>query len=38
MSKIIKTLLATFTLSILVNFSYADDSDYDQALKTFDIK
>ena len=38
MSKIIKTLLATFTLSILVNFSYADDNYYDQALKKFDKK
>ena len=38
MSKIIKTLLATFTLSILVNFSYADDNYYDQAIKKFDKK
>ena len=38
MSKIIKTLLATFTLSILVNFSYADDNYYDRALKKFDKK
>ena len=38
MSKIIRTLLATFTLSILVNFSYADDNYYDQALKKFDKK
>lgn len=38
MSKIIKTLLATFTLAILANFSYADDNYYDQALKKFDKK
>ena len=38
MSKIIKILLATFTLSILVNFSYADDNYYDQAIKKFDKK
>ena len=38
MSKIIKTLLATFTLSILVNFSHADDNYYDQAIKKFDKK
>ena len=38
MSKIIKTLFATFTLSILVNFSYADDNYYDQAIKKFDKK
>ena len=38
MSKIFKTLLATFTLSILVNFSYADDNYYDQAIKKFDKK
>ena len=38
MSKIIKTLLATFTLSILVNCSYADDNYYDQAIKKFDKK
>ena len=38
MSKMIKTLLATFTLSILVNFSYADDNYYDQAVKEFDKK
>jgi len=38
MSKIIKTLLAIFTLSILVNFSYADDNYYDQAIKKFDKK
>ena len=38
MSKIIKTLLATFTFSILVNFSYADDNYYDQAIKKFDKK
>ena len=38
MSKIIKTLLATFTLSILVNFSYADDNYYVQAIKKFDKK
>ena len=38
MSKIIKTLLATFTLAILANFSYADDNYYDQAIKKFDKK
>ena len=38
MSKIFKILLGTFTLSILVNFSYADDTYYDQAIKKFDKK
>ena len=38
MSKIIKILLATFTLAILANFSYADDNYYDQAIKKFDKK
>ena len=38
MTKIIKTLLATLTLSILVNFSYADDNYYDLAIKKFDKK
>ena len=38
MSKIIKILLATFTLVILANFSYADDNYYDQAIKKFDKK
>ena len=38
MSKVIKTLLVTFTLSISVNFSYADDNYYDQAIKKFDKK
>ena len=38
MTKLIKTLLATFILSILVNFSYAEDNYYDQALKKFDKK
>jgi len=38
MSKIIKTLLAIFTLAILANFSYADDNYYDQAIKKFDKK
>ena len=38
MLKIIKTLLATFALLILVNFSYADDNYYDQAIKKFDKK
>ena len=38
MTKIIKTLLVTFTLSILVNFSYADENFYDQAVKEFDKK
>ena len=37
MSKIIKILLATFTLSILVNFSYADDNYYDLAIKKFSL-
>ena len=38
MSKIIKTLSAVFTLLVLVNFSYADDNYYDQAIKKFDRK
>ena len=38
MSKIIKTLFATFTLSILVSFSFADENYYDQAIKKFDKK
>jgi len=38
MSKIIKTLLVTFTLAILANFSHADDNYYDQAIKKFDKK
>jgi tetratricopeptide (TPR) repeat protein len=38
MSKIIKTLLATLTIAILANFSYADDNYYDQAIKKFDKK
>ena len=38
MSKIIKTLSAVFTLLVLVNFSYADDTYYDQAIKKFDKK
>ena len=38
MLKIIKTLLATFILSILVNFSYADDNYFDQAIKKFEKK
>ena len=38
MTKIIKTLLATLTLSRLVNFSYADDNYYDLAIKKFDKK
>ena len=38
MSKIIKTLSAVFTLLVLVNFSYADENFYDQAVKEFDKK
>ena len=38
MSKIIKTLLAVFTLLLVFNFSYADDNYYDQAIKKFDKK
>ena len=38
MSKIVKTLFATFTLSILVSFSFADENYYDQAIKKFDKK
>ena len=38
MSKIIKTLSAVFTLLVLVNFSYADENYYDQAIKEFDKK
>ena len=38
MSKIIKTLSAVFTLLVLVNFSYADENYYDQAVKEFDKK
>ena len=38
MSKIIKTLITTFTLAILANFSNADDNYYDQAIKKFDKK
>ena len=38
MSKIIKTLSAVFTLLVLVNFSYADENYYDQAMKEFDKK
>ena len=38
MSKIIKTLSAVFTLLVLVNFSYADENYYDQAIKEFDMK
>ena len=38
MSKNIKTLSAVFTLLVLVNFSYADENFYDQAVKEFDKK
>ena len=38
MSKIIKILSAVFTLLVLVNFSYADENYYDQAIKEFDKK
>ena len=38
MSKIIKTLSTIFTLLVLVNFSYADENYYDQAVKEFDKK
>ena len=38
MSKITKTLSAVFTLLVLVNFSYADENYYDQAIKEFDKK
>ena len=38
MSKIIKTLSAVFTLLVIVNFSYADENYYDQAIKEFDKK
>ena len=38
MSKIIKTLSAVFTLLVLVNFSYADENYYDQAIKEFEKK
>ena len=38
MSKIIKTLSVVFTLLVLVNFSYADENYYDQAIKEFDKK
>jgi tetratricopeptide (TPR) repeat protein len=38
MSKIIKTLSAVFTLLVLVNFSYADENYYDQAVKEFNKK
>ena len=38
MTKLIKTLSATFALLILVNFSYAEDNYYDQAIKKFDKK
>ena len=38
MSKIIKALSAVFTLLVLVNFSYADENYYDQAVKEFDKK
>ena len=38
MSKIIKTLSAVFTLLVFVNFSYADENYYDQAIKEFDKK
>jgi tetratricopeptide (TPR) repeat protein len=38
MSKIIKTLSAIFTLLALVNFSYADENYYNQAVKEFDKK
>jgi tetratricopeptide (TPR) repeat protein len=38
MSNIIKTLSAVFTLLLVVNFSYADENYYDQAIKEFDKK
>ncbi|WP_440909173.1 tetratricopeptide repeat protein [Candidatus Pelagibacter sp.] len=38
MSKITKTLSAVFTLLVLVNFSYANENFYDQAIKEFDKK